>query len=208
MLKEFTWRARTARGILDIGANAGLYTYHAAAVAPAASPIIAVEAISELADVINHNLARNGRENARAVSVAASDAPGDVTFYVATSDRVSSLDPLHVHLHAGATGSPRTVSATTIDHIAEGMEHIDLMKMDVEGHELAALVGAKKTLRQHRPTLLLEAKRATAEDARRLLTQLGYVIKRFDSRGLADVGPAMVPAGETLANFLCEPRDA
>lgn len=210
MLSEFTRRSRTARGIIDVGANAGLYTYHAAAVGSSDTQIIAVEAIGELADLINQNLALNGRANARALHAAASDMEGQRAFFVAESDQVSSLEPTHIKSYRGARGALRQVHATTIDRIVEdeAMAHVDLMKIDVEGHELKTLAGAQQTLRDHRPTLILEAKRETAEPVRAMLAELGYRMRRFDSDGCVEPGRELVPGDAALADFLCEQGDA
>lgn len=207
ILTEFTRLARQARGVVDVGANAGLFTYHAAAVAPNTT-IIAVEAISELVDLINENLHLNGRRNARAVNVAASDKDGKASFFVAESDQVSSLNPAHVAFYCRTAGTPRIVDITTIDNVVDGVEHVDLMKIDVEGHELAVLAGAACTLSRHRPVVFLEATRENAEPARDALLALGYRIRRFEAAGCVVVDGKMVPGRDALANYLCEPVDA
>lgn len=51
----------------------------------------------------------------------------------------------------------RTVQCRTIDSlVAEGLPAPDFLKIDVEGHELKVLYGAKKLLAVHRPSLLVE----------------------------------------------------
>lgn len=47
-----------------------------------------------------------------------------------------------------------TTLVTTPDSFP--MEHIDLIKIDTQGSEAAILRGARKTLRQHRPVLIVE----------------------------------------------------
>lgn len=48
-----------------------------------------------------------------------------------------------------------TVQATTLDGFVErsGIERVDLIKLDIEGAELAALQGARRTIRRFRPRL-------------------------------------------------------
>ena len=46
----------------------------------------------------------------------------------------------------------------TIDGLVDrlGVEHVDLIKIDIEGHELPALRGARETLRRWRPNAVIE----------------------------------------------------
>lgn len=49
---------------------------------------------------------------------------------------------------------------TVDDFISEqGLSHIDLMKIDVEGFEKSVLQGAEQTLKKHRPALIIEINR-------------------------------------------------
>jgi FkbM family methyltransferase len=203
MLREFVSRARRSRGTVDVGANAGLYTYHAVAVSPQV-PLLALEPIAELAELLRANLHRNGRAVASVANVAASDATGEAEFFVAQSDEVSSLQSAHVQAYEGNSGSRRLVRTATLDQLVSehGFERVDLVKIDVEGHELSVLRGATETLQTHRPALFLEAKSANADEARTLLQANGYRMRRFDSGGLAETDH--VPPGAPFANFLCE----
>jgi FkbM family methyltransferase len=203
MLREFVSRARRARGIIDVGANAGLYTYHAAAAAPQV-PTLSLEPIEELAELLRANLTRNGRAAVRVANVAASDEAGQAEFFVAESDEVSSLESDHVSAYEGNAGTRRVVRTATLDELVHeyGFEHVDLVKIDVEGHELSVLRGAAETLRTHRPSLLLEVTNENANEARALLGRIGYRLRRLDAAGLAPTDE--VPGGHLLANFLCE----
>ena len=65
---------------------------------------------------------------------------------------------------AGAHLSPRkpnqpTVPTNTIDNLVKKhtLQNIKLIKMDIEGSELEALKGAKKTIKKHQPALIISA---------------------------------------------------
>jgi FkbM family methyltransferase len=67
----------------------------------------------------------------------------------------------------------------TIDGL--NLDACDLICLDIEGHELAALKGAEQTLRRFRPVVMLEEKQLPQqrhpERAREYLERLGYTVK-------------------------------
>lgn len=81
--------------------------------------------------------------------------------------------------------------------LEENMLHPpDLLKMDIDGGELAALRGMQETLRLHAPDLIIEVHSVQLEeDCRELLRQSGYRVAAVDS-------------GTLLRFFLPETRTA
>ena len=60
---------------------------------------------------------------------------------------------------ARRTGRTFQVEATTLDELVQrfGLSRVDYIKMDIEGAERFALEGAQETLRNFRPTLMLDS---------------------------------------------------
>lgn len=77
-------------------------------------------------------------------------------------------------------GDARTVEALSIDDFAKrpGTGKIDLIKLDVEGSELAVLRGAENTLREHRPQLAVCIYHRK-EDLFEIPNYLGSVLKDY-----------------------------
>lgn len=95
-----------------------------------------------------------------------------------------SANSVALALKLGGRSVSRTISgpgdlpATTLDSLQ--LSNIDLIKLDLEGHEFQALVGAKNTLRRCQPAVLFEDKQSkrdfkdTSKDPHRYLKTLGY----------------------------------
>jgi FkbM family methyltransferase len=82
--------------------------------------------------------------------VGLSDAAGRAHFLVNPANiGASRIVP------AGTTGASE-IRLTTLDAAVPGIAEIKLIKVDVEGHDYAALVGAKETILAHKPVVLFE----------------------------------------------------
>jgi FkbM family methyltransferase len=157
----------TAHGIVDVGANSGVYALVARALNPTA-PVLAFEPLPDL----HARLVRNSELSGFGI-----DAPR-----VALSARqgMAAMSGWTI----GAAGA-ETVEVPTarLDEIARtrGVDHVDLIKIDVEGHEPDVLTGMGEMLRRDRPTMLLEVLTEGAATAiRPLLDGLGYAYFDLD----------------------------
>lgn len=104
--------------------------------------------------------------NARTFKVLAMNAelvPNVRCHQVGLSDHAGTA---HFKVNPGNLGASRIVPAresgtsevslVTLDSAVIGMTGIGLIKVDVEGHDYAALVGAKETIATHKPVILFE----------------------------------------------------
>jgi len=122
---------------VDVGANIGTTTLAAAGAVGAAGTVIAFEPHPGTFRDLSDNVALNPDLAARISLVAA--AVGDST----GTARISNLLDNDVN-HIDGTGIP--VPMTTLDEALNGTEHVDLLKIDVEGYEKNVLQGAAEIL--------------------------------------------------------------
>lgn len=140
--------ASRGKRVLDVGANIGIFTIGCAKVA---TSVIAIEASVSNAKILFCNIALNNISNVTVYPVAASDQQGLATF----RSEVASNKVLHpLAITPENIDDVEIIYATTLDHLL-GDTPIDVIKIDIEGREYAALQGANKLLHQ-RPVMFLE----------------------------------------------------
>jgi FkbM family methyltransferase len=158
--------------VLDLGAHLGTFSLAAAG---RGHRVLSVEASPRNAAFLRASARANGFDDLQVAEVAVSDAPGVVRFR-----------------HEGAWGqvsegwSPGLVEvqAETVSRVlrSHGVERVDLVKLDVEGSEIAAIEGMKDLLTgADAPPVVYEANAhtlrmfgATPEDLIAAFAQLGY----------------------------------
>jgi FkbM family methyltransferase len=138
-----------------------------------ADRVVAIEPNPELAALL-----RRTHPAVTIVQAAASDGEGEAELFLpgggAALAGVASLDPAAPALTRLPGGRRETVRRITVDGL--GLADVRLIKIDVEGHELAALRGAAATVRRDRPVLLveLEARYQKIDTVIELLAGWGY----------------------------------
>jgi FkbM family methyltransferase len=162
--------ARPGSRCLDIGANAGAYSYF---MRRAGAAVEAFEPIPELAA----DLRRRYGDSIRVHELAASDGNGRTTIHVPVIDGqpaygYSSCE--NVWPHGGEM--QLSIETRTIDSFA--FDDVALMKIDVEGHELAVLHGARETIARNKPAIIIEAEErhrsGAVESVASFLAPFGY----------------------------------
>ena len=163
--------------VFDIGANVGFYTLLASKLVGAEGKVIAFEPVPSNVDFLKRHLALNAVDNVRVVEAAVSDLQREVTFQEGETNSVGRI----------AEGGNLRVPSVTLDTlIATGsLPPPRVIKMDIEGAEYRALMGAKETLIRHRPILFLATHDPEVhEQCCALLRSCGYVIQPIDGRPL------------------------
>jgi len=134
--------------VFDIGAYVGdTALWFSKAVGPQGK-VFAFEPEPRNFEKLKANLERNKVTNVIPLQLALSENEGEM--------RVSSGAGSSVITQAG-TG--KSVKVTTIDNFVEAntLPRVDFIKMDVEGHELKVLTGARETIKTFKPSMALSA---------------------------------------------------
>lgn len=156
-LDVFERLAGVSKTIVDVGANIGLYTCIAADRAPSDGKVIAFEPVPANLRYLKRNLEENERTAQVVVEEqAVGQGSGEIQIYLADGS-IGTHSPSAMNVIGSTTSI--TVPEVSLDDYARqklGGRSIDLLKVDVEGYEGAVLRGARKTLQQDKPTLLIE----------------------------------------------------
>lgn len=171
---------------VDIGANAGVYTFWALRCVQARGRVLAVEPDPEMRRRLAFNLRSNGADNVEVCPVALSDVQGEGELLINPSQRGENTLARDEAERAGGERVVQRVRLQTLLGllVERGVGQVDALKIDIEGHEPAVLghffANAPSTLW---PTLAItEYKPSTAAAIQALFASRGY--RRVLSNGL------------------------
>lgn len=173
--------------VLDLGSHLGTFSLPAAVLG---AEVLAVDGSADHVELLRASALHNGFDSLRVVHavIAPPGHPTSLEFVV-----------LHIHGHvrvghvqtaSEAAGLTVDVPAATVDELLErhGWETVDLVKMDIEGAEPAALAGMSRLFDSgRRPPIVLECNGAAlplfgsaVPELREALAQLGYELLLID----------------------------
>ncbi len=171
-LKHLREMVPANRVAIDIGAAHGTYAWHLARIA---RECIAFEPQRDLADRLRISIPRATVHNC-----ALSDKTGTTTMRIPRQGRTvhtghATIDPAN-RLSEAAEIDSVEVEVRTLNSF--DIRDVGFIKIDVEGHELAVLRGARQTLERDKPILLIEIEDKHQpqgyENTVRWLGQIGY----------------------------------
>lgn len=149
--------------VVDVGANIGYYSLLAGLAVGPEGFVVAVEPHPRTAQLLAVNLVLNGMSATSSVAVlAAYSGVDELEFFIRKKFASnSSLGPVDQPLldFLGDTQESIRVSAIDLDTHLDGLRHtghVGLIKVDVEGAELAVFQGALRTMRESRPRVVFE----------------------------------------------------
>jgi FkbM family methyltransferase len=205
--------------IMDVGAHAGQFTKLFSTLAPKGC-IYAFEPACYTRSILSCMTSLHRLKRVIIIPLGLGDSAAELTLNIPIKSS-GSLGYGLSHIGEISNDDKRPTYQETIsiikldDYVADNnITHVDFIKADIEGWELRMLVGAEKTLAQHKPVLLLEISdeflgRADdcAKDMLDFLGKLEYDVLIITSNddgicSLGDVGSSQNISG----NILCVPK--
>lgn len=134
--------------VLDVGANIGQTAVH---YADWAKEVWSFEPLPHLYSIAVENVNQNGHMNVKVFNNAVGDSPTTLKMKPVSSNDGASF--------VTTKDSPDLISvdAITLDSLAiPDDRRVDYIKMDIEGYEPMALLGATNLIKKYRPVVQLE----------------------------------------------------
>lgn len=209
-------RTRDARTIFDVGANVGLYSLLSAAVNPQAD-IHGFEPTPEIFDAFTNNIQRNNFGNITANKAAVGNKDGTVFLQVRTGADGNNEGMNFVDSKRHGAKDVE-VPSLTLDGYCEkkGIQHIDLLKIDIEGGEYNALLGSQRLLEKKAiRCIFLEliewaANRSgtSTVEIKRYLASMGYQMFLLESGRLQPIRLEGAHSGDNIIALAHGPESA
>ena len=199
------WRSLNLSGmtVYDVGAFQGLLTLFFASRAKA---VVCFEPNSRNHERLMENLRLNGIKNVE-VRKAGVGSQRETRRMVGSPlmPGGASVDGKTVEelLRAGAGTVVEEISIVTLDEEIPqaSLPAPDFIKIDIEGWEIEALRGARKTLELHRPTLFLEMHGETMSEKKRKVAEIVAFLWEIDYRRIRHIetGATITPENTSVA---------
>lgn len=192
---------------VDVGANVGEFSVSLALAKPKAR-ILAVEPNEPIRSNLQKNLQVNSISNVVVCPLALGDVRAKQTLYQCNDSALTSFVPF-----TGQHIASDEIDVCTLDELTrtEGLERLDLLKIDVEGYELKVLKGAMTCLERFRPNLILEVNSITSKAAGFDVSDLFELLRSHRYRFLVWRKKRWIESGDetpTQEDIWAEPEEA
>lgn len=170
--------------LLDVGANIGEYSVFAAKRLKKGK-VVAFEPVTALRQVLHENIEMNQFANVIVKPFGLSDAAGSFQIYFVGENENEG----QATFFPGEIQNQRSVNAELKKLDDEwdqlSLNRLDFIKMDIEGSELRALLGARNVITRFRPFIMLEISEVTYRSAGYSLEDVSDYFKGINYRPFA-----------------------
>jgi FkbM family methyltransferase len=180
---------------IDVGGNSGYQTYFHANY----NQVVTYEPVPELFEVLTQNL-KGLEKKVTLINKAVSQKSHLITLHV-DINRLSMTSRIPL-----VESEEIEVESVSLDD--EGHHNVGFIKVDVEGFELDVLEGAKQTIENYKPTMMVEVYQPwcdkvgfDCEEIFNFFDERNYQIKYFDSHQLKMVDCNVAEAVSAVHNL-------
>jgi FkbM family methyltransferase len=194
---------------IDVGANYGFYSLLASYLGGKQSVVCAFEPQPRLVKALEMSKQQNQFSQLRIKRMVLGEKPGEVSFFI--PDTGSGVGSLYRE-HASSVRSVREhrVRMESLDTVfqMEKLQRLDIVKLDVEGAELAVLKGGAATINLYHPIIWFEMDPGSQEVAGHKQEEIYSFLEGLGYRRFYDVDDVMlglirpVSTVNTLTNVL------
>jgi FkbM family methyltransferase len=170
--------------VLDVGAHIGIFALHAASLVGEHGRVIAIEPEGENFRLLMTNCRLSGLRNVNPFNVALSSSVGKRKLHIFTLGGTAShqLEGSAPERKSRRLSEDRVafVDCETVDSIIEKLrlESVDVIKIDVEGHEIPVLEGGIGVLKRFKPVVVVEVGVERQDPVRGWFQEHGYHASR------------------------------
>lgn len=148
----FRDRLRPGMHVLDIGANIGYFTMLSASLVGPSGSVTAIEPNRDSARLLEASRRANSFDNVVVLQVAAGRDRGLLVLHGSYGNVMTSAAPEEAKALINST----TVPSFRVDDLIPRNNKIDFVKIDVEGAEYNALLGASELIKRCHPPIVSE----------------------------------------------------
>jgi len=196
--------------VFDVGANFGLFTRFLSEAVGEEGKVLSFEPIPQIFEALSQSVKKLKLSNVECLKLAVSDRPGcaEMAIPLRGDGSRNHYEASLEEVGAGQETETFTAEMVSLDGLCadRGLGRVDFIKIDVEGHELSVLRGARRLMGQCRPRILLEVNEPLHEaghgaEVKAWIEEAGYEIRIFEGGEIVPLQP-----GEARVNYVLLPR--
>ena len=174
----FSKYIKSGMTVYDVGANVGYYSLLASLVIGMEGKVFSFEPLPENISYLKKHIELNNLKNVKVIDRAVNDKFSKLRFTFGDNRSAG---------HISNEGEIEIETTSLDEFIKEGNPLPDLIKMDIEGAEYDALVGAKELVKTKKPVIFLAThSNELRAKCLKLLTDHGYTISSIDNKPIEE----------------------
>ena len=164
--------------VYDVGANAGFYSLLSSLLVSETGKVYSFEPLPANISYLKKHIELNKLGNVKVIEKAVSNKVSTVRFNFGDNRSAG---------HISNDGEIEVETISIDEFISQGNPSPDIIKMDIEGAEYEALIGAKELLKRKKPVIFLATHSSEIRaKCLKLLAEFGYTITSLDNKPIEE----------------------